>query len=154
MNYSPPARVSKSVVVDANIAARAVIPLEISRIYLAHFERWHDEQVNVFAPEFWCAEVVSVIRQYAYRKIITRAEAGDALDDLFDLHVELISPDRDLFQRALEWAEKIGQAKVYDAFYLACAERLEAEFWTADRRLFRAVQRAGVDWIKWVGELE
>ena len=33
-----------------------------------------------------------------------------------------------------------GLPAIYDAHYLALAHRLNAEFWTADRRLFQAVQ--------------
>jgi len=39
-------------------------------------------------------------------------------------------------------AEAHGLPATYDAHYLALAERLEAELWTADRRLYAAVQAA------------
>jgi predicted nucleic acid-binding protein len=39
----------------------------------------------------------------------------------------------------------LGQSKAYDGAYLAVAETLRAEFWTADRAL---VQRVGVDWVR------
>ena len=43
----------------------------------------------------------------------------------------------------MEWAERIGQSKVYDAQYLALAESLEAESWSVDRWLANAAERRG-----------
>jgi predicted nucleic acid-binding protein len=33
------------------------------------------------------------------------------------------------------------------------AERLNCDFWTADERLFNAVQES-LNWVKWVGHFE
>jgi len=38
----------------------------------------------------------------------------------------------------------------HDSQYLALAERLECEFWTADERLFNAIVR-DFSWIRWLG---
>lgn len=152
MSYSPEWETSKTIVIDANIAAKAVLRLETSPAYLARFEAWHREQVSIFAPAFWEAEVVSVIRQYAYRKEIKSFEAHNAVDDFFDLRVEVVPLDKDLCQRALDWAEAIQHSKVYDAVYLALAERLGAEFWTADKKLADAARAAGAEWAHWAGE--
>lgn len=150
MSYSPEWDSRKTIVIDANIASRAVISFENSTTYLALLEKWHDEHAAVFAPSFWEAEVVSVIRQYAYRKEITSSEAHNAIDDFFDLHVEIIPLDKELCQRALDWAQSINHSKVYDALYLALAERLKADFWTADKKLVDVARAAGAGWAHWV----
>jgi predicted nucleic acid-binding protein len=48
---------------------------------------------------------------------------------------------------ALHWAERIGHSKAYDAQYLALAESLSAEFWTADVRLVHVLEKLDVSWI-------
>jgi len=44
-------------------------------------------------------------------------------------------------------------APAYDSYYLALAETLEAEFWTADKPLFNAVGNAGPAGLHWIGEI-
>jgi predicted nucleic acid-binding protein len=56
-----------------------------------------------------------------------------------------------LHQRALDLAERFSLPVAYDTHYLALAEQLGAEFWTADRKLVRAVQSA-LPWVRPVGE--
>lgn len=52
---------------------------------------------------------------------------------------------------AFDWAEKLGQSKAYDSFYLALAETLRAPLWTADRRLANAARQIGISWVHAVG---
>lgn len=44
-----------------------------------------------------------------------------------------------LHRRAIELAGRFRQRAVYDAHYLALAEDLDCELWTADRRFYEAV---------------
>jgi len=52
----------------------------------------------------------------------------------------------DLHWRALELAAKFSLPAACDAHYLALAELLEGEFWTADGRLARTV-RSSLPWV-------
>jgi predicted nucleic acid-binding protein len=52
----------------------------------------------------------------------------------------------DLHWRALDLAEKFCLPAAYDAHYLALAELLAGEFWTANRRLARTVQ-SSLPWV-------
>ncbi len=66
---------------------------------------------------------------------ITAEEAEQALRTIHGLRVEIVDEDEELCLRALELAGKLGQSKAFDAFYLALAEKLASEFWTAHERL-------------------
>jgi len=151
MSYSPRSKTSNSVVVDANITAGAVIPIDGLEGAKILFDRWAEAGRPLFAPAWWLSEVVSVIRQYVYLQKLSPARAHDAIDDILSLEVEAISLDFDLYHHALDWAEKMNHSKVYDALYLALAESLGAEFWTADRRLVESARLAGASWVHWIG---
>jgi predicted nucleic acid-binding protein len=139
-------------VVDANIAVQTAIDLDES---LEKFwERVDREQITPCAPRLWLSETASAIRFLVSQKEITPDDAEDVLRTIHGLRVEIINEDEELSLRALELAGKLGQAKVYDAFYLALAEKLVVEFWTADERLFNRCRKdLKLKWVHWIGEL-
>jgi predicted nucleic acid-binding protein len=51
------------------------------------------------------------------------------------------------------FATRFNRPAAYDAHYLALAEMMNCEFWTADERLFNAV-RDKLSWVRWLGQLE
>jgi predicted nucleic acid-binding protein len=75
-------------------------------------------------------------------------EGAEALEAALALDIALYG-DADLHRRALELAQRFSLPATHDAHYLALAERLGAEFWTADRRLTRAVQ-VTLPWVHWI----
>jgi predicted nucleic acid-binding protein len=79
-------------------------------------------------------------------------KATSALQKLQDLAFEEIAPGFDTDEDTLLWARRIGQIVAYDAVYLALAQGMNAEFWTADKRLATAAQNAGVNWVHWLGQ--
>jgi predicted nucleic acid-binding protein len=141
-----------AVVVDASTTIRAILPLSKGDPdALDRFITWNQAQVEIYAPEIWLAEVVSVIRQAVYNKWITDDEGRLAVEDVFRLGVEVLPSDVGLCQTALTWASRLGQSKAYDGFYLALAERLSAELWTADEKMSNRAGQLGADWVKWTG---
>jgi predicted nucleic acid-binding protein len=120
-------------VVDANIAIQTV--LDISAPLERFWQRLDMEQVTPCAPRLWLSETTSAIRFLVAQKEITSDEAEQALRTIHGLRVEIINEDEELCLRALELAEKLSQSKAHDAIYLALAEKLVADFWTADERL-------------------
>ncbi len=72
------------------------------------------------------------------------------LQTLIAQRVQIIYP-ADLHARALALALRYAQPQAYDAHYLALAESLNCEFWTADERLYRAL-RGELTWVRWLGE--
>jgi predicted nucleic acid-binding protein len=140
-------------VIDANLAVRTIFPIG-DGAELRLTERWRQEGRLIYAPELWLAEMTSVIRRMAYAGLITKQEGKSAVQDMFALEVQVINADAALCAAAYDWAEKLGQSKAYDGFYLALAEKLslekesQVEFWTADRRLFNQAQGAGVSWVR------
>ena len=57
----------------------------------------------------------------------------------------------DLHVRAWELATKLNRPTAYDAHYLALAEELGCEFWTADTRLHNAVKDT-LSWVHGLGQ--
>lgn len=98
--------------------------------------------IEMVAPSFFMAEVLSVLRGQIQRGRLVAGAADDALDELFSLPVEEVS-DVEMYRRAWEIAGALGMPVVYDAVYLAVAELRRATFWTADEALYRKVSDRG-----------
>ena len=140
-----------NIVIDANITVALFVNLPYSSQAEHLFRLWRQQNVDLYAPALWPAEVIS-----ALRKVVTAGQMGSddarlALASLGRYPVQVIVPDTNLMDSSLMWAEKLNQTVAYDAQYIALAESLEAEFWTADQRLILSLQRRHVSWIHWVG---
>ncbi len=141
-----------SIAIDANMVIGVVIPHQITSLITEFFRFWQDSDEQLIAPYLLEYEVTSALRKAAVIGMISRSGAEKALQDIFKLGIKLIEPSPELDSDALRLAERIGQAKAYDAQYLALASRENAPLWTADRRLANAANAAGLGWVRWVGD--
>ncbi len=137
-----------ALVVDANLAVRAVLPMLAQSVFVADlFTAWYARNLRLVAPDLWLPEATSAIRKLAYKKEITEGEAAAAVVDLFKLGLQAIPSDSDLCRNALLWAGRLRHAKAYDSFYIALAEREQTQLWTLDQKLARSARQAGIEWV-------
>ena len=141
-----------SLVIDANICLALLLPLPYSADVDNKIRYWFQNRVRLLAPALWEYEVVSGLRRAEYHKIISHENAQLALTSVRDLHVEIYPPTFRVHLQALEFSQRLGQTKCYDAQYLALASEAGVELWTADQRLVNQCQGIGIDWVHWVGE--
>lgn len=140
-------------VVDANLALALVLATPYSDRAQVLWERWASAQAVVFAPDLWAYEVTSALRKAMVITGMLLPEAEARLETLVQLGIRLVPPTPSLDRSALRWASRLEQTVAYDAHYLALAEALACEFWTADGRL--AAQLAPeVPWVHWVGQVD
>jgi predicted nucleic acid-binding protein len=134
-------------VVDSSFGFRSVVPGPHQARYDAFRRDWRRRGDDLVAPTLWCYEVTSALTK-AVRFGPLRPERARASLNLIDsLGVRLIPPDENQTRRAFEWTLRLGRAAAYDSFYLALAEQLGCEFWTADERLYNAANRP---WVRWL----
>ena len=145
---------SSRLVLDANLATRVLVAAARREPAVDLIARAHEEKSLLLAPSLWVAEVTSALRKLVYRKSLAPEEADLALSDLPSLGVQVIPMDLGLARRALAWAERLGQIRAYDAFYLALAEREDAILWTGDGRLADRARQLGIDWVRFLEEPE
>ncbi|HLE16232.1 MAG TPA: type II toxin-antitoxin system VapC family toxin [Anaerolineales bacterium] len=138
---------AQRVVIDANATLGLFLRLPFSVQVDRQMQAWGAEEARLIVPTLWEYECLTGLRRAVTLKLISPKEAERMVEDLLALEFQRVPPTLELHRAALQWAERIGQSKVYDAHYLALAENLSAAFWTADHRLFRALQGIGVDWV-------
>lgn len=139
------------VVIDASLAIKAILPNPLQTHCLAVIERF--SQTHLVAPALWSYETTSALAKGVHFGDLTESEVKQALEQLSALPVRQIAPDITQNQAALEWTRRLKRASVYDSYYLALAEALECDLWTADQRLFNALKDTGLDWLHTVHEI-
>lgn len=133
--------------IDANVVVPLVLntaPPSIRSLWA----QWRAEREELVAPLLLRYEVVNALHRVArasgHSLDATREAVQTALNIGITLHAD--APDH---VRALEFAVRLNRPASYDAHYLALAERLGVEFWTADERLYNAAWHA-LPWVRFV----
>jgi len=134
---------SKYLVIDASFAFRLLLPGPHQERCQALMTQWHGDGFMLCAPTLWLYEITSALCRVIHHGQITRAEGQQALALAQKLDVQLFPPDDAQTTLAFDWTMRLKRAAAYDSFYLALAEALRSELWTADKRLHNA---AGVSW--------
>ena len=142
---------SSSVVVDASFVLKLILPEEYSEQVRQMWEWWVRKEVEVSAPYLLTYEVVSVLRHKVFRGELVLEEGEAALLAIQAQGIMLLHP-KGLEQVSWELAKEFNRPTAYDTSYLALAQLLDSEFWTADERLRNAVQ-GRLAYLRWVGEL-
>jgi predicted nucleic acid-binding protein len=144
--------VTSQVCVDINVALKLTLPEEDSIKAQRLWSNWVEAGTEIVAPPLFLFEGTSTLCTLVQRGQITSEEGWRMLHALQAHRVHLIYPE-DLHERALALALRFGQSQAYDAHYLALAESLGCEFWTADGRLYRTVRDA-LPWVRWLTEYQ
>ncbi|NPV87890.1 MAG: type II toxin-antitoxin system VapC family toxin [Anaerolineae bacterium] len=139
------------IVLDASVVVPLMIQHPLAPKAEALIRHWKREYYRLVSPCFMPVEVVSALRQVVYNGKFDPQQALEAVEIMMGLEIELVAPSAELLQSSLCWAERLGQSKAYDAQYVALAEQLHAEFWSADEKLVNALKALGVDWAHGIG---
>ncbi len=138
------------VCVDASLVVALVIPEVQSDKAIGLWAEWMRSGVKIIAPPLLRYEVASALWRKVVRSVVELEDARRCLQEVLSLDIEFLDlPELPL--RALDLAARFRRPATYDTHYLALAELMKAEFWTADERLYNAV-RKGFPHIRWLGE--
>lgn len=125
------------VVVDASVTVKWLVSEVHSDMAYALARSWARQEVQPVAPYLMPVEVANALHRRVVRKEVSVESGVRLLEGLLASGIELREPPR-IHSRALELAEQLQQGAAYDAHYLALAETLDCELWTADERFYRA----------------
>lgn len=117
---------------------------EIKRLW----REWMRDRVMLHAPVLLRYEVVNALHKGWKEGVLSEAEARHALDDALGRPI-VWHDDEDLHADALRIAGELALPAAYNSQYLALAERLGVELWTADAKLVKAVE-GRLAWVRLV----
>lgn len=140
-----------TVVVDANILIALGLadePLHTQAKQI--LSSWQSLNERLAAPRLFRSEITAVVCEAVYQLRIGHEPGRMILAQLLAYPVELYE-DIDLLKEACELAVLLNRPRAYDTQYIALAERLDCEFWTADERLVNSAQ-GRLSRVRWPGD--
>lgn len=139
-----------TVVVDANILIAyglADEPLHTQATQI--LSTWQTVGERLTAPRLFRSEITAVIRKAVYQQRINPEQGRLMLSQLLIYPLEFHEDDM-MLKEAYELAVRFNRPRAYDTQYMALAERLDCELWTADERLVNSTQ-GQFKRIRWLG---
>ncbi len=127
------------VVVDASVAVKWLITEVLSEEALALLRSWARDGITAITPYLMAAEVSNALHKRVISQELSVAAASDLMETLLASGIELRETPL-IHVRAIELASELGQRAAYDSHYLALAEELDCDLWTADARFYRAAR--------------
>jgi predicted nucleic acid-binding protein len=138
--------------VDANVVLALLVPVANT----ARAEVLVDEQDRagepIVAVDLLGYEVTNALHRQIRAGTLSLEHARAALVRLPRLGIGL-HPAADLHDRALVIAHEAGAGASYDAHYVALAEALACDLWTADQKLVNALSLR-YPFVRWLGDYE
>lgn len=140
---------NSQVCIDANLVIRAIVPGAFTNNVLSLLTYWRQQNIQMLAPSLLAFEVSSVLRRMVYLETLTAGEGEEAFQAFLRFNI-LLSSRPTIFPLAWSLARHFARPRTYDTAYLALAKLQGCDFWTADEKLFNAVQHE-LAWVKWIG---
>src|SRR5690348_1790786 len=122
--------------IDASLAAKWLLSEPDSPRARAFYRVCVLGNEQFVAPYLLASEITNILRQRmrSGQPRLSLADATELLKQFLGLPVEFLAP-ADLYEQALILATNHNLPAAYDAQYVALAQLLGCDFWTADQRL-------------------
>ena len=137
------------IVLDASLAVKFFVIEVFTAQAVALSRFWKATGIELIAPDFMPSEFATALRKKIQEGILTAAGAKQLMGELYKYDIDL-RPSQPLHDRAIDLAVELNQRLAYDCHYLALAESLDCDFWTADRPFYRAAQ-GSYPRVRWIG---
>lgn len=104
------------------------------------WEKWQSASQPIYAPYLLHYEVYNNLRTRIRQKLLEESDQKKIVSAYHSLSITFIA-DNELLSLALQIANQTNLPAIYDAVYLALAQKMSLEFWTADLKLVRSVSK-------------
>jgi len=141
---------SSIVCVDASFVLRLLLGGPGSERAENLWEQWEHDEFRSMAPGLIYFQITNALHRLSVASTISVEEAEQFLGLALELDIDIVS-EPFLHRSALSIARKCNLKSTYDAHYLALAQDLDADLWTADRRLVNTVAKT-FPWIRFLGD--
>jgi predicted nucleic acid-binding protein len=141
----------KQVVIDASVVLKWYLPdEEHGRKALHLLDKYISNEIDFVAPSLLEYEVINGLIIAQRRGRVKEEKLLTAIDGFLNLDIKLKNISN-IYTRVLHYCE-IYSCSVYDASYLAVAEKEGISMITADERLYNMVKK-DLKWARWIEDI-
>ena len=140
------------VVIDASLVVKIFVPEQYSEQAKSLASSWEAAATLLVAPDFMASEFATALRKKIQEGILDGHEVRHLISVLYDSGIDF-RRSRSLHTRAIDLAVELNQRLAYDCHYLALADSLGCEFWTADEPFYRAARNTYPQ-VQWIGSYQ
>jgi len=140
------------VVVDASLAIKWILNEPYTDRELTIAGEWAATETRPAAPCLLLVEATNVLHRRMLKGDISSSQAVHLLAGFLNMGIE-VRESPQIHLRALELAQELQMPAVYDTHYLALADIMGCELWTADERFFNSV-KVHKPQVRWLGEFK
>ena len=140
------------VVIDASFSLSILLDHPLQRAALIVADTLKRDGMQMVAPSLWVYETTSSICKAVRFEMLTTDEAMQIITLLETMGVELVPPDEIYNKRSFNLTIRLNRAAAYDSYYLALAESIKCDLWTADKKLYRVAQKNEITYVRHISE--
>ena len=138
------------VVVDASLVFKWLVSEENSDLAQSISRSWANNEIQAAASYLMPVEVANAPPPAGLRGELAVEDAVRLLEYLLASGIE-VRDDSNLHARALQVSSRLRQGAVYDPHYLALADILDCDYWTANESFYRSAAPSAQN-VHWIGE--
>ncbi len=142
----------KELVIDASVILKWYLPdEEFAQKALNILHRHVSGEIVLYAPTILPYEILNALIVAERMGRVNEEVTKNAFNAFLDLEINFLNPFLD-YQGIISLARAFDRS-VYDASYLAVANKRDIDFVTGDRRLLNAVRKE-LKSVKWIGQIK
>jgi predicted nucleic acid-binding protein len=142
----------KELVIDASVILKWYLPdEEFAQKALNILYRHVSGEIALYAPTILPYEILNALIVAERMGRVNEEVTKNAFNAFLDLEIGFLNPFLD-YQGIISLARSFDRS-VYDASYLAVANKRDIDFLTGDKRLFNAVKKE-LKSVKWIGQIK
>ncbi len=138
------------IVVDTSLAFKWRVDEDDSALADDYHRSWRAAGIRIIVPCWFACELGNVLHQRVHCGRLTSIHSTQLLSFALSW-VTVLDPHPAIAVRGIQITSQLRQRASYDSQYVALAERLGCELWTADHR-FAVAAKPVFPFVHWVGE--
>jgi predicted nucleic acid-binding protein len=137
--------------VDASFTINLINSKSLDSLFIKLWENWQQNSATIIAPTLFYYEITNALHRMNQANLLTIEDTEKALQDALNLGIVLYGSSQfpQLHEMALTLAKTLKLSAAYDAHYVALSKLLNAEFYTADKRLYNSI-KLSLNWVHFI----